>query len=527
MMTKILKILKKSGEFQQRKDIENELQRASKRSVLNQLNTLIKFKRVQKDGQSTNVAYKISNLYHEDFEKKLYVYQNHILIGYLGYDYQKYYFAYDTDYLLLDKHTVNLQLKLGYETYIQDSCFVDFEECLPEGIDREILANKAENKTEFFLLAHNDYSNNDLIFSQKRLNFSKSLKSYSYLSQKNKILGKNIFPNILKYNIDIDEYSLFPNLALDKQNENKFIRTMSLSGYQHKLQVTISDNTLRVTKDGENATHFIKLYDIKKAYENSEYYFPHIAINEHLHMSFAKNELGFDVPLSGIFKREKDKEYHYFVKYFDRIKAYKFGRKEFATLMGLDSFNKYKTSSEKLFKTAKKTLLLKADRLRMLEYYFYSFLICHEDMHTKNISIIYDEKKNFLAPLYDIACTGFYGGLKNYESHLSINGKRTNIRYNDFLKLVLIMEIDKQDFKLSAKNILEIYIQKMPLYIKKISKLENIDFYIKDKPNAQNKKIKIKSKTTLDNIMMKHFKKRCETLKKNGWFESLEYLYEC
>jgi len=33
----------------------------------------------------------------------------------------------------------------------------------------------------------------------------------------------------------------------------------------------------------------------------------------------------------------------------------------------------------------------------MLEYYFYSFVIKHEDMHTKNISTI-----------YDIAATGFY-----------------------------------------------------------------------------------------------------------------------
>ena len=52
-----------------------------------------------------------------------------------------------------------------------------------------------------------------------------------------------------------------------------------------------------LSKNGE-AANFIKPYDpIKKQMKSSEYYFPHIAINEHLHMSFAKNELGFfDVP---------------------------------------------------------------------------------------------------------------------------------------------------------------------------------------------------------------------------------------
>ena len=63
----------------------------------------------------------------------------------------------------------------------------------------------------------------------------------------------------------------------------------------------------------------------------------------------------------------------------------------------------------------------------------------------------------------------------------------------------------------------------MPTYIKKISKLENIDFFIKEKQNAQDKKVKIKSQSTLDNVMMKHFKNRCETLKQNGWFEKLAF----
>jgi len=412
-------------------------------------------------------------------------------------------------------------MPFSLETFVQVSCFVDFEECLPEGIDRKILIDKVGNATEFFLLAHNDYSKNDLIFSLQPLEFVQKLKPHSYLVNKEKILGKNKFPNVLKYTIDIDDISLFPTLHMDETEELKHVRTMSLSGYQHKLQVVLDGDTIRTPKNGEDANFFIKPYDPIKADESSKYYFPHIAINEHLHMSFAKNKLGFDVPMSGIFKRDSDKEYHYFIKYFDRVGSYKFQRKEFSTFLGLNSDNKYKTSSEKLFETAAKVFPRVSDRLRMLEYYFYSFVIRHEDMHTKNISAIYDNDKIFIAPLYDIASTGFYNGIKNFESHLSINGKQTNIRYNDFLKLAIKAKVDNSDFKESATKILSTYVQKMPTYIKKILKLENREFFIKDKPNAQDKKIKIKSQTTLDVVMMKHYENRCEILKNNGWFEKL------
>lgn len=516
----IVRILKNSNTLLTRLQIEKNIQRVSKRTIQNELKKLSELKRIRVVGQASSTAYEISDEY-SNFDHRLFIYQNQILIGYLGYDYENYYFAYDTDFLLGGRYGVKFEMPINFKIYTSKSCFVDFEESLPEGIDRKILIDKASNATEFFLLLHNDYSKNDLVFSPSALEFGREVKSQSYLSGKDKILGTNTFPNILKYDVDIDDVSLFPSKFMSNSEEIKHVRTMSLSGYQHKLQVVIKDNTIRVAKNEDNAKFFIKPYDTLKADENSEYYFPHIAINEHLHMSFAKNELGFDVPMSGVFKREQDKEYHYFIKYFDRIGAYKFQRKEFSTFMGLSSESKYKASSEKLFDMAAKILPNSDDRLRMIEYYFYSFLIRHEDMHTKNISVIYDNGKILLAPLYDIACTGFYEGIKNYESHLSINGKQTNIRYNDFIEIVKRAKVDRVKFNKSAKNIAEIYIKKMPKYIKKLEKLDGLDFYKKDRANAEDKRINIKAKTTLSKVMMRHFEQRCETLKRNGWFEKL------
>ena len=92
------------------------------------------------DGSSAiDTAYKISNRYFEDFENKLFIFQNQILVGYLGFDYHSYYFAYDTNYLLNQKLIAKFEMPFSFETFAQESCFVDFEECLPEGIDRKIL----------------------------------------------------------------------------------------------------------------------------------------------------------------------------------------------------------------------------------------------------------------------------------------------------------------------------------------------------------------------------------------------------
>ncbi len=521
---RILKILyEHSGQTISRVELENEIKHIKKRAILGHLSSLVSAGRVEVLGQSSSTVYQITDTYHTIIGDKLFLYQNQILIGYLGFDGERYSFSYDTNYLLQDKYDVIFETPLDSKTYHQTKCFVDFEELIPEGIDKKILIEKTGNATEFFLLKNNTYNLNDLIFSSRKINFENSpkLESQNYLTIKDHILSKNDFPNILDLSVEIDHADLFPSEALDEETIKK-IRTVSLSGYQHKIPVVIDEGIIRLPNKNEAVSYFAKPYHPKKADKTSEYYFPHIAINEHLHLTFAKNELGFDVPMSGIFKSAYDKEYHYIVKYFDRYKSYKFQRKEFSTYLGLDSESKYKTSSEKLFEKASEVFSREEDRLRMLEYYFYSFVIRHEDMHTKNISTIIDKDKVILAPLYDIATTGFYTGIKNYESHLPINGKQTNIRLKDFLHLVARANVDKKKFLERAKIILSVYSRKMPEYIERVATLDNVDFYIKDKPNAQRVKIKIKEKQPLSNVMRDAFMRRLDTLDANLWFEQLK-----
>lgn len=458
--------------------------------------------------------------YYGKFAEKLYIHQNGILIGYLGFDFQNgYEFAYDTDYLISDNKPVKFSMPLAFKNYKGNNILTDFEEYIPEGIDKKILIEKSGTPMEFYLLKNNDYNANDLIFSETfsydKIKQNNKINSIDYfLKNKKQILGENDFPNILNLDIRIDEKNLFVNhTSISNRQNAKEVRNMSISGYQHKTNVIIENGIMRLPNNfiKENVYYFIKPYDKKRAEFNDDIYTPHLAINEHLHMSFAKNELGFDVPYTAIFKREQDKEFHFLVKYFDRDENFKIQRKEFASIMGVPTENKYRISSEELFQQAN-LVLNQDDKLRMLEYYFYSFVIKYNDMHTKNISVLANEEKNILAPLYDICSTGIYNGFYN-ESALDINNKKYNIKFDDFINLVKIANIDETLFKEKAVFILKTYIEKMPQYIEK---LKEFNLEVEEKYKEPNLKPK-----QFYEIMKNHYEKRLNELNKNGWFEAL------
>lgn len=73
---------------------------------------------------------------------------------------------------------------------------------------------------------------------------------FSYLLAKEEILKEYTpFPNILPYRVDLEEEMLFPKSDLNEQQIEK-IKVMSLSGYQHKLKVSIDHKKIR-PKEGE------------------------------------------------------------------------------------------------------------------------------------------------------------------------------------------------------------------------------------------------------------------------------------
>jgi serine/threonine-protein kinase HipA len=472
--------------------------------------------------QEINGQYQLMNPQNY-FDNYLFVYKQKQLIGYLNFEKGLYQFVYDSDYLCHPEAVaLSPTMDLTDIILVENKIFNVFEQLIPEGIDRKLLERKANSANDFDLLLFLQHIYGDFQFSKTPLQFDKYYShQIHYADIKNKLLGQNIFPNILNLEIRLDDKVLFPN-----QNgliEVSQIFPSGLSGYQHKFSVIVENNLIRQAEANENAYYFFKPYHPNKANPNNDFYFPHLAINEHLFMTFAKNELGFDVPWTGIVKRQIDKEYHYIIKRFDRYNGTKIAHSEFATLLGLNSEYKYKTTSEKMFKRIKNILTLSEERLTLLNYYFYSMLIVNEDMHTKNLAVRLDEKIIRMAPLYDIATTAIYQNVSGYESHLPINGKRTQIRPKDFYVLVNILAVERNKFEKKAADILFNYTYQLPTYFDKLEKMfPDAQVYKKNQSNLSGKKSRIKQSLSLAEKMKQSHTIRVEQLNKNGWYERLK-----
>ncbi len=456
------------------------------------------------------------------FDNYLFVYKQKHLIGYLNFIQGTYQFAYDSDYLCHPNAVALSPIMDLTEKILTGEIFYLFEQIIPEGTDKQLLEFQANSANDFDLLPLLHHIYGDFQFSRTPLEFEKPYSHHIiYANIKDKLLGYNDFPNILNVDIHIDNKLLFP----EKQGlseSSQIYPPSGLSGYQHKFSVILEEKILRKAKENEKAYYFIKPYQPKKANKNDNFYFPHLAINEHLFMTFAKNELGFDVPWTALVKRKTEPEYHYIIKRFDRYEGYKFAYYEFATLLGLDSEHKYHLSSEKMFKRIKPILSLPKERLILLSYYFYSMLIVHEDMHTKNLSVRTDFKKIRMSPLYDIATTAIYQNVSGYESHLPINGKRTNIRLKDFHVLVDLLDIKQDTFNKVAANILFDYTYKLPMYFEKLEEIfPKAKVYKKTQANLSDKKQRISQSISLAEKMKQSHKIRIEQLKKNGWYVQL------
>lgn len=459
----------------------------------------------------------------------LFVYKNASLTGYLYSSEDAYRFFYDLAYLAEpDAEAIFPLFPLKAKVFHAEILFPAFSQILPEGNDRRLLELKAGTADDFSLLAELAHNYGDLSFSVCATEQPKRTQALSRLHQewhrpeiKQKILGQHDFPNVLDVSVEIKPNILFPESG-DLQLASRGYGPSGLSGFQHKLSIMLADGKIRQARKNEHSEYFLKPYHKDRAALDSEFYFPHLALNEHLFMSFAKNELGFDVPWSALVKNAADEEYHYVVKRYDRYGAVKLAHIEFAPLLGLTSKTKYNISTDKLCKKIKPNLPRAEERLILLKYLFYSMLIVHEDMHTKNLSIMLEGGKNRMAPLYDVACTGIYQNANGYESHLPICGRRNNIRPKHFYCLANLLNVRKNKFQHSARKILDKYTNCLPIYLEKLERFPDAKIALKTRANMSGQTQSIVSIVTLQDALSDMHKQRVESLVKTGWYHELD-----
>ena len=478
----VLKIINSSDTALSLNDILQNLQHLAlqPRTLQRAIKKLIDVNRMTSLGAASNTSYwqkDVREAYAKDY-RVLFVHKKDKIAGYFFYNQEVYVYTY-TDQYLIDNEEPIVGLDFSIEPHITREIPIAFDENLPEGINREIFELSLQSANEFDMLERLSHNIGDVYFTQTGESLMPRAERYpSFLSHQEEILGKNIFPSILEgHTLDLSEEEIFPEGEdLSKYKEEE---TPGISGFQYKKLLNYDKERKLLYQDKEDSVrdYIFKPYSLIKSDPSSEYYLPHLAINEHLFMSFAKNELGFRVPETHLVKRDKDIEYHYIVKRFDRYKSYRYGKANFSTYLGLRAANKYQTTSEKMFRRMKKEILSKNERMQLLKYYFYSMLISHEDMHTKNLSLLINKGTVIMAPLYDVACTRIYTNMKGYDTYLTIDGQRTNITPRHFKKLVDILDVSNKEFMQEAEKIVKCYINIMPEYIARLKDLDPLEFY--------------------------------------------------
>ncbi len=520
----ILSILIEENRFISLNELSFKLKRhnVTPRSIQREMKNLEDSNRIDISGSASTTQYCI-----EDIQRTypsgefLYVYKNNVIVGQLFKLKDRYRFYYDSEYL--SKYTEQIP---SLELSLESSDFANippvFEENIPEGINRDILEATHKTVDEFEILNIMDDNIGDLCFSKtKEKCYISEEMATGYLNNLDEILGSNSKINVLEgFKLDMGDAEIFPE-AYDL-SKLQIVQSHGISGFQYKRLVNIDFDNKVISVNDRSHEYIFKPFSKLKSNKDSEHYFPHISFNEHLHISFAKNELGLKAPYSAIVKRDEDEEYHYVVKRFDRLGVNRFAKSCFAVFLGLRSESKYDTTSEKMFKRMAKELISPAERMALLSHYLYSIIIVHEDLHTKNLSLIYDKSKVLFSPLYDVACTGCYDSTKGYESRLTINGKQEKIRPNDFKPLCTLLGIDFKEFKAVAKEMVGKYVVNMPSYFDEAQKLGSIPFYrkklVKKRGNSEVVwKVTDKPIEFVD-VLREHHILRCKSLEELGWF---------
>ena len=309
------------------------------------------------------------------------VLQNGAEVGVISFTYaQGYQFSYASNYKGERLPSLPNQSNSSY------SLFSIFENLIPESTRRERLLlkdGKVMNTLKLLLELDNTHGSFDFVPLTALHPQAKEIqdKIPTWKSAKKSILEENIFVNLLDFKLDISRSALIGSSINSRELYS------SLSGYQHKIDVNIDHDTKqirRVKKDkGEISHYLLKPYASDERIKNT----PYLALNEHLFMSFAKNELKLDVPYTAILLGE-NQDFYFLVKRYDRYKGYKYHQYDFAQQLNIESEDKYDITILSILEKFSDIVKDKESREDVYRFIVYATLIKHGDLHAKNIGLI-------------------------------------------------------------------------------------------------------------------------------------------
>ena len=223
---------------------------------------------------------------------------------------------------------------------------------------------------------------------------------------------------------------------LDRLAEQVIRAQTSLTGVQPKLSLNLSkhDGCSRLTIVGLWGDYIFK--------PQTERY-PQLPENEDLTMHLAEAAKIKVVPHSLV--RLADGKLGYITKRIDRTKnGEKIDMEDMCQLTLHPTEYKYKGSHEQIAKTIvqySSTPIL--DLTNYLQLLLFCFVTGNNDMHLKNFSLYRPSEGYLLTPAYDLLNVAIANPKDQEELALSLSGRKTKLRLNDFLIAAKTMGVEE------------------------------------------------------------------------------------
>ena len=223
---------------------------------------------------------------------------------------------------------------------------------------------------------------------------------------------------------------------LDRLAEQVIRAQTSLTGVQPKLSLNLSkhEGCSRLTIVGLWGEYIFK--------PQTEDY-PLLPENEDLTMHLAEAAKISVVPHCLI--RLADGRLGYITKRIDRTKTgEKIDMEDMCQLTLHPTEYKYKGSYEQIAKTiVQYSSIPKLDLTNYMQLLLFCFVTGNNDMHLKNFSLYRPSKDYQLTPAYDLLNVGIANSEDKEELALSLCGRKTKLRLEDFLKAAKTMGLEE------------------------------------------------------------------------------------
>ena len=223
---------------------------------------------------------------------------------------------------------------------------------------------------------------------------------------------------------------------LDRLAEQIIRAQTSLTGVQPKLSLNLSkhDGCGRLTIVGLWGDYIFKP-------QTADY--PQLPENEDLTMHLAESAKISVVPHCLI--RLADGKLGYITKRIDRTReGEKIDMEDMCQLTLHPTEYKYKGSHEQVAKTiAQYSGTPKLDLTNYMQLLLFCFVTGNNDMHLKNFSLYQPAKDYQLTPAYDLLDVAIANPKDQEEFALTLSGRKSNLRLDDFLKSAKTMGLDE------------------------------------------------------------------------------------